>query len=67
LPRKKEPQPCLCECGEKTLGGRFRPGHDAKLKSRLVEAAKAPGVRVRGKARARLEELGWGRFIPAED
>ena len=66
MPKKKEPQACLCECGEQTLGGKFRPGHDAKLKSRLVEAAKSPKERIAGKARARLEELGWGNFIPAE-
>lgn len=64
MPKKKEPQDCLCECGEKTLGGKFRPGHDAKLKSVLIKGAKSEKERVAGKARARLEELGWGNFIP---
>lgn len=31
-------KPCLCECGETTGGGRFRPGHDSKYLNRLVEA-----------------------------
>lgn len=31
-------KPCLCECGEVTGGGKFRPGHDSKYLNRLVEA-----------------------------
>lgn len=31
-------KPCLCECGEITGGGTFRPGHDSKYLNRLVEA-----------------------------
>ncbi|ADN74627.1 hypothetical protein Fbal_0413 [Ferrimonas balearica DSM 9799] len=26
---------CECGCGEYTAGGKFRPGHDQKLRSRL--------------------------------
>jgi hypothetical protein len=29
--RRRQPRPCLCGCGSMTRGGRFRPGHDAKL------------------------------------
>lgn len=29
-------KPCLCECGETTGGGTFRPGHDSKYLNRLV-------------------------------
>lgn len=56
----------MCECGEQTLGGKFRPGHDAKLKSQLITQAKSTKERIAGKARARLEELGWGNFIPKQ-
>lgn len=32
----KEPRQCECGCGEMTKGGRFRPGHDAKLHSKQL-------------------------------
>jgi hypothetical protein len=36
-----KPKPfCECGCGVQTAGGRFVPGHDAKLKSRLFAAAR---------------------------
>ncbi len=28
---RREPRPCLCGCGVMTRGGRFLPGHQAKL------------------------------------
>jgi hypothetical protein len=35
-PRKgPQPQPCLCSCGGLTRGGRFLPGHDARLHAEL--------------------------------
>ena len=37
---KAEPKPCAC-CGELTGGGDFLPGHDAKLRSRLLKAVDA--------------------------
>jgi hypothetical protein len=40
-PKRGEPRPCECECGALTKGGRFRPGHDAKLASRLLAAKRA--------------------------
>lgn len=30
------PRPCLCECGGETKGGRFVPGHDARLYGRII-------------------------------
>lgn len=32
-------KPCTCGCGETTGGGRFRPGHDSKYLTKLVESA----------------------------
>jgi hypothetical protein len=29
------PRPCLCSCGGTTRGGRFLPGHDARLHGEL--------------------------------
>jgi hypothetical protein len=29
------PRPCLCSCGGTTKGGRFLPGHDARLHGEL--------------------------------
>jgi hypothetical protein len=31
MPRKKTPKTCGCGCGEMTKGGKFIPGHDARL------------------------------------
>ena len=28
---------CLCGCGQRTKGGRFKPGHDAKLHGKLAD------------------------------
>jgi len=52
---------CECGCGGMTKGGRFLPGHDAKLKKELIAHA------LSGKKRAqkRLEKLGWKRFLKA--
>lgn len=52
----------LCECGcDATARRRFLPGHDSKLRSRLVRAA-----REGADARRALERLGWSRFIGEE-
>jgi len=62
---KAAPKPktatCNCGCKGTTKGGRFLPGHDAKLKSRLVTKAKAGDA----KAISTLKEFGWTKFIPA--
>lgn len=34
--RASQPRACACGCGGQTSGGTFLPGHDAKLKSRLL-------------------------------
>jgi hypothetical protein len=52
----------LCECGCGAMARRrFLPGHDAKLRSRLVRTA-----REGSDARRDLERLGWSRFIREE-
>jgi precorrin-8X/cobalt-precorrin-8 methylmutase len=55
-PRQRERglHPCECGCGL-TGPGRFRPGHDAKLRSQLMKAVAGGDER----ARAKLAELGW--------
>ncbi len=50
---------CQCGCGEPTKGGRFKPGHDAKLKRDLLLKANAGGKR----AIKKLEQLGWSKFL----
>lgn len=55
-PRLPRPTTGQCECcGEPTRGGRFLPGHDARLKSRLRKAAKGGDQ----EAAAELETRGW--------
>lgn len=61
--REKRSSPkCECGCEGVTKGGRFLPGHDAKLKKSLIEAA------LEGKKRAenRLNQLGWTKFLDAK-
>lgn len=48
-------QPCTCGCGETTGGGKFKPGHDSKYLTRLVEAK---GEESRAKAYAISEAFG---------
>jgi hypothetical protein len=54
VPKARSGQ-CLC-CGQSTKGGRFRPGHDAKLRGKLLKLIK-DGDRM---AMLQLQELGWG-------
>lgn len=37
MPRKKTPKLCHCGCGEWTSGGDFKPGHDSKTLSAILE------------------------------
>ena len=60
--KKSKTPKCECGCGETTKGGRFVPGHDAKLKSALVAAALAGSKR----ATTRLQKLGWEKFLDAK-
>ena len=62
----KEPKDCLCGCGNQTKGGRFLPGHDAVLKSRLVRSTQEGGKRDRDRAVKQLTELGWEHYIPQD-
>lgn len=51
---------CICGCNEPTKGGSFRPGHDAKYKTRLINEA------IDGRnpeAERILEERGWTKFL----
>lgn len=52
---------CICGCSGATKGGRFLPGHDAKLKGRLAKAVTAGDEA----AYARMVELGWQRYATA--
>ena len=49
----------MCGCGQMTKGGRFLPGHDSRLKSRLIQDARAGDTDVKAGAVERLKELGW--------
>lgn len=58
--------PRLCDCGCGTPASRrYRPGHDARHKSRLIEAAlNHPVVPQRNRAVRQLVQLGWGHYLP---
>lgn len=65
-PARSTPRACMCECGDTTKGGRFLPGHDAKLKGRLqTEYRAATTKRQRDKLEKAFHDLKWGKFIPA--
>jgi len=62
-PKKPKPRAGKCECcGEPTRGGRFLPGHDARLASALVARIRESGDL---EAYAEMERRGWGKKIPA--
>ena len=63
-PAKRTPQPCACGCGDQTKGGRFLPGHDARLKGRLLAQLREGSARERATAEKALRANGWDRFIP---
>lgn len=64
--RSRTPRECTCGCGEMTKGGKFRPGHDARLHSSLVATVSDIEARLetRQAALARLESLNWGHHVP---
>jgi hypothetical protein len=37
MPRKVVPKSCACGCGEMTKGGKFIPGHDAKVYRSILQ------------------------------
>lgn len=61
---RPEPRECLCECGDMTAGGRFLPGHDAKLKGRLQSEYREGTAAAQRKLEKQFEKLGWEKFIP---
>ncbi len=56
---------CQCGCGA-PVARSFLPGHDAKLKSALVEATRSNRWWVRESAAHVLVNRGWGHFIDSE-
>ncbi len=58
---------CLCGCGATPAGkgGRFLPGHDGRLKGRLLATARDPKASAEDRALAvlTLEKHGWGHFL----
>lgn len=56
---------CECGCGE-AVARRFKPGHDAKLKSLLVQSVSASQWWVRQSAAEALLERGWLHFAKPE-
>lgn len=55
----KTAQDCHCGCGSQTKGGRFLPGHDARLKSQLFSAVRDGSAAERRKAEKKLAEFNW--------
>ena len=53
---------CLCDCGTKTKGGSFAPGHDARYKSQLI-ARVIEGKDEDGEALRIIESRGWTKFL----
>ena len=53
---------CQCGCEATTKGGRFLPGHDARLKSALIKEALEGSKR----AATKLNKLGWKKFLDAK-
>lgn len=56
---------CGCGCGE-PVARRFRPGHDARLKSNLLEVARHGDTRQAEKAAWLMVEASWSRFVDEE-
>ena len=65
---RREPRPCLCDCGGTTRGGRFLPGHQTKLIAVIRRQIRADpvlaGLTMEQRAYARERNLlGW-RGVP---
>lgn len=54
---------CLCQCGIKTKGGQFVPGHDARYKSQLIATALGDDADAAAEAERILEGRGWTKFL----
>lgn len=60
LPKNRsQPRPCLCGCGSTTRGGRFMPGHDARLYgfARRVESGKSKLTEIPAESRKAVQDL----------
>jgi len=53
---------CGCGCGER-VSRRFKPGHDGRLKGRLISQSRDSRWWVRDAAVVTMVELGWGHFL----
>lgn len=62
----KNQRTCECGCGH-AVARRFLPGHDARLKSALVQAVTGGSLCSREAAAQALLERGWLHFAKAED
>lgn len=58
-PKNVVGRPCECGCGQKTSGGLWVPGHDAKHKSRLYQLVRGTDVQQSEAAKAELDQRGW--------
>ena len=56
---------CRCGCGA-VVARKFKPGHDAKLKGRLLAATRSADWWVREPAVIAMVEQGWGHFVDGE-
>jgi len=62
MTKTHQPQQCECGCGAQ-VARRFLPGHDAKLKSRLLIETKDARWWVRELAVTLMVERNWGHFV----
>lgn len=56
---------CECGCGAQVTR-RFKPGHDGRLKGRLIAEARDRRWWVRETAVLAMIERGWGHFLPMD-
>ncbi len=56
---------CRCGCGAEPSeeGSRFLPGHDGRLKGRLLKIWRGVDTIASDEAAAEMRELGWGHFL----
>jgi hypothetical protein len=54
---------CLCQCGIRTKGGQFVPGHDARYKSQLIATALGDDEEAAAHAERIIEGRGWTKFL----
>jgi hypothetical protein len=60
-PSERPAAVCTCGCGGTTGGGKFLPGHDARLKSELLRAFRGEGLSA--EQQQLVEQLDWERFL----